>query len=197
MLKVGDRVRFLDEVGGGTVIRLLTSTSALVRNADGMDFPMPITSLVVVSPASDDQLRHCGQNVALSHKIPGNKGVARSSRAGHALLHSAAHSCDNSLIASQPDERVVDLHAECLRRNCHALSAREIISLQLAHFEATLKNGLQCKCLRTMVFIHGQGRGRLRDEIVKILDQRYPKLRYHDAPFSKYGFGGAMTVYLK
>ena len=49
--------------------------------------------------------------------------------------------------------------------------------------------------LQKIIFIHGVGIGRLKSEILKIL-QQYPNLHYFDAPLSKYGVG-ATEVWIK
>lgn len=44
--KVGDRVRFLNEVGGGVIVRLSGNRTAIVRNADGFELPTPFSELM-------------------------------------------------------------------------------------------------------------------------------------------------------
>jgi dsDNA-specific endonuclease/ATPase MutS2 len=47
---------------------------------------------------------------------------------------------------------------------------------------------------RRIVFIHGVGNGRLKHEILKTLNRKYPKLRYQDASFKKYGYGATLVM---
>lgn len=47
-MKIGDRVRFLSEVGGGIVTGFQDKNTVLVQDADGFDIPMPIRECVVV-----------------------------------------------------------------------------------------------------------------------------------------------------
>ncbi len=47
----GDKVRFLNEVGGGIVKRLRKDGMVLVENEDGFDYPMPPNELVLVESA--------------------------------------------------------------------------------------------------------------------------------------------------
>jgi dsDNA-specific endonuclease/ATPase MutS2 len=49
--------------------------------------------------------------------------------------------------------------------------------------------------VRKMVFIHGVGNGKLKYELIKALNERYPDLVYQDASFKEYGYGATM-VYL-
>ena len=41
-MKIGDKVRFLSEVGGGIVTGFQGKDFVLVEDADGFDIPMPI-----------------------------------------------------------------------------------------------------------------------------------------------------------
>lgn len=47
-MKIGDKVRFLSEVGGGTVTGFQGKNIVLVEDADGFDIPMPINECVVI-----------------------------------------------------------------------------------------------------------------------------------------------------
>jgi len=45
MIKVGDKVKFLSDVGGGVVVRFLNKNLVMVENYDGFEIPYPITQL--------------------------------------------------------------------------------------------------------------------------------------------------------
>ena len=47
-MKIGDKVRFLSEVGGGIVTGFQGKEFVLVEDADGFDIPMPIRECVVI-----------------------------------------------------------------------------------------------------------------------------------------------------
>lgn len=47
-MKIGDKVRFLSEVGGGVVSGFQGKDMVLVEDADGFDIPMPIKECVVI-----------------------------------------------------------------------------------------------------------------------------------------------------
>jgi len=93
------------------------------------------------------------------------------------------------------DAEEIDLHIEALIENSEGLTPGEIIQIQLARFETALEGGLRGKT-RRMIFIHGIGNGKLKLELRKTLDQKYPKLKYQDASFKEYGYG-ATLVHLK
>ena len=53
-MKIGDKVRFLSEVGGGIVTGFKGKDFVLVEDADGFDIPMPC--LLYTSPSPRDGL---------------------------------------------------------------------------------------------------------------------------------------------
>ena len=85
----------------------------------------------------------------------------------------------------------VDLHAEKLINNPY--SAENILEIQLRHvsqvlFENRNKRGLK------IVLIHGNGKGILKNEILKFLKRHYPTFKISDASMSKYGTGAINVV---
>lgn len=98
----------------------------------------------------------------------------------------------------KPDSEIeeVDLHIHELIDNWKDLTPGEILKIQLARFETALEGGIKSPATKRMVFIHGVGNGKLKYEITKLLNSKYPKLRYQDASFKEYGFG-ATLVFLR
>jgi len=56
-VKVGDTVRFLNDVGGGKVVGIIDRYNAMVLNDDEFEVPTPMSELVVIESASDSKLR--------------------------------------------------------------------------------------------------------------------------------------------
>ncbi|MFC2322157.1 MAG: DUF2027 domain-containing protein, partial [Tannerella forsythia] len=48
MIKKGDKVRFLNSVGGGIVRGFRDKHTALVEDESGFEFPVPVSECVVV-----------------------------------------------------------------------------------------------------------------------------------------------------
>lgn len=92
------------------------------------------------------------------------------------------------------DMEEVDLHIEAIVDNHKELSNGEIVDIQMSRFETALETAMKSKQSR-MVFIHGVGNGRLKHELRKKLDRKYPGFKYQDASFKEYGYG-ATLVYL-
>ncbi|MDD4149065.1 MAG: DUF2027 domain-containing protein [Bacteroidales bacterium] len=47
-LSVGDKVRFLNDIGGGIVVKLLPKNMAIVKDKDDFEYPYPVRELVLV-----------------------------------------------------------------------------------------------------------------------------------------------------
>ncbi len=90
------------------------------------------------------------------------------------------------------DLEEIDLHIEEIVDNHTDLSNGEIVNIQLARFETALETALKSDT-RRIVFIHGVGNGKLKHELRKKLDRKYPKLKYQDASFKEYGYGATMV----
>lgn len=56
-VKVGDKVRFLNDVGGGTVVKVIDKYKVMVLNEDDFEVPAPMSELVVIESSADNRLR--------------------------------------------------------------------------------------------------------------------------------------------
>lgn len=94
---------------------------------------------------------------------------------------------------SEDDREEIDLHIEQLVDNPKVLTPAEMLDTQMGRFAIALEGAIRNRTKR-IVFIHGVGNGRLRLEIHRTLDKKYPKLRYQDASFKEYGYGATMVI---
>jgi hypothetical protein len=95
-----------------------------------------------------------------------------------------------------PGFEEVDLHIEELVEDHSALSGREVLDIQISRFTTALEGAIRGRTQR-IVFIHGIGNGKLKFEIRKTLDKKYPRLKYQDASFEEYGYGATMVIIRK
>jgi hypothetical protein len=86
--------------------------------------------------------------------------------------------------------REVDLHLK------QGYAGNDAIDRQLACFRGELDSAIRAGN-HEIVFVHGQGSGRLRDEIRQIIAGEYPDCVASDASFARYGYGGATLVIIK
>lgn len=68
-MKIGDKVRFLSEVGGGIVTGFQGKDIVLVEDADGFDIPMPLRECVVIE-TDDYNLKRKGSTSAPKVEAP-------------------------------------------------------------------------------------------------------------------------------
>lgn len=91
-----------------------------------------------------------------------------------------------------PELEEVDLHAEMLVSDVQKFSAGELLELQMSRFTATLENALASRRKGRIVFIHGIGNGKLKQELRAYLTKNHPLMSFQDASFRQYGYGATM-----
>lgn len=88
---------------------------------------------------------------------------------------------------NQALSKEVDLHIEELLDNWNGMSNAQLLDVQLKRVMQEMDEAIASH-LRSIVFIHGIGNGRLKQEVRKVLST-YKNVRFHDASFQRYGFG--------
>ncbi len=137
---------------------------------------------------------------ALIIKVTDNTGTSLEQISGERIaeavkLKEAAEKKRKDIPPGKNEIVEVDLHIHEIVDNYSTLAPGEILELQMKKFYTELENGLKNN-LGKIVFIHGVGNGKLKFEMTKALNDKYPDLTYQDASFKKYGYGATM-VYLK
>ncbi|MGI8892582.1 MAG: DUF2027 domain-containing protein [Bacteroidia bacterium] len=90
-------------------------------------------------------------------------------------------------------DEVVDLHIESLTDDYTGMSNAEIVNLQLSAFRQAMDKAILSR-LHKVTFIHGVGKGKLKEEIRRELNH-YPGASYRNAPMHKFGFGATEVVF--
>ncbi|MBN2347277.1 MAG: DUF2027 domain-containing protein [Bacteroidales bacterium] len=85
----------------------------------------------------------------------------------------------------------VDLHIQKIVDEYEGLSNGEIINIQMSRFTTALEGAILNKT-KKIVFIHGVGNGKLKYELRKALETKYPDYKYQDASFKEYGYGATL-----
>ena len=88
----------------------------------------------------------------------------------------------------------IDLHIEALREDVQKLTNAEIISIQLAAFEAYISNAIRLG-VPSVFIIHGVGKGRLRDEIATRLFNNPDVMTFKNEYHHKYGWGATEVIF--
>lgn len=217
----GDKVKFLNHTGGGIVTKV-TADFVFVQDDTGFELPMQPGELIRMAdmqgagkmfndqalqqrhtkdamptpdrkdpaPAPEDEIKHLRSQVAsLRDQVDKlKKQLANMQRLNSRKI------TDNVLLQHEVarGEAEVDLHIEMLCENPGALAPHEAFQTQMRYFRTCMNHAIM-NHYQKVTFIHGAGKGILKDEMLKELKQ-YSGLHYFDAPMSKYG-AGATEVY--
>ncbi len=92
-------------------------------------------------------------------------------------------------------DKEVDLHIENLIDSYRGMSNHDMLQLQLRHFQTNLEEAINNR-YHKIVFIHGVGNGRLKQEIINILAGYTKEVRYYDGEYKKYGLGATEVLIL-
>jgi hypothetical protein len=185
--RVGDRVSFLDEVGGGIVVELLGATHVRVRTPEGFELGRSVRDLVLAEKVpytiSDHQAGMVAANDVLAERMR-RKLAGCPARAGKTPR-------------KQEDQGVaeVDLHLHEIVDDEASLQPEERLSYQLAYFERSLEAAIR-DGKRKLIVIHGVGEGVLREEVRRIL-QYYDGVQFHDADMRRYGTGATEVLIMR
>ncbi len=93
----------------------------------------------------------------------------------------------------QKPAKEIDLHIEKLRDDHVFLSKKEIMDIQMDHFQKNLEAAIVHK-FESIVFIHGAGNGTLQHEIHKSISKNPQVKTFMDAQKEKFGYGATKII---
>lgn len=174
--KVGDKVAYASEIGGGVVTKILQNEQVEIISDDGFFVTVPKEKLIKENPAVYDSLRNA--------VYPDTNSLNKVEEPSPQLSKRSP---------KQPLEVYeINLHAEDLINDFTGLANSDIIVRQLNYFKREMENAIELK-KRKVIVIHGVGKGVLKQEIRYLLDG-YEGVTYYDAPFRKYGYGATEVI---
>ena len=170
--KIGEKIGFLFEKGGGTIIKIEGPTLIKVLDDTGFERPMLINEIVKIhsvdykldnfnKDVNDDESLSTSNFIALKENLNGNK---KSSTVWE-----------------------IDLHIEELLESHIGLSNTEILIKQMTEFRSFFRKA-QEKSIGKLIVIHGVGEGVLKNEIRSFLSKK-DNVEFFDASFMEYGKG--------
>jgi len=169
--KIGDKISFLNEKGTGVVTNILTNYRVLVMNDDGFEISCPVNELVLLSSRSEYKM-----DSKMNPNWKGEKEEEKITPPSHLAVDEAWE---------------VDLHLHDVLESFQDKGDHEKLMFQLKYFRKCMDAAISYR-VKKVTFIHGVGKGTLKQEIVHALKD-YDRIRHYDAPFRKYGYG-AITV---
>lgn len=179
---IGDIVRFMDFEGDGKVTAVL-GRGFLEIEVEGMRMRVSEREVVRVEADEGEDERHL---------YDGNTQVSRFKQHSTAVRHSASTRKGSS---RQAEVMVVDLHLDKIRLKYPAarnIPDEDAFYVQLDVFEKSMAEAFR-KGVRTVVLIHGNGRGILRSELLHRL-REYPGVVMRNASMLRYGSGALEVV---
>jgi len=217
----GDRVKFLNDTGSGLVTRVVNNELVMVSTDDGFEYPVMKSELLLTSIAESDldtDPEVLAQGSAFAE--PENSSQKRSREDydqdiqeeenpprpvkpplkevdKESKFYKKAIKLREREKAKKEKKSAgieeVDLHIAQIIDNTEGLSSGEIVDIQLSRFRTSLEGALRSG-QKKIVFIHGKGAGKLRRDIVRIIDNEFPRCTHQDASFAEYGYGATMIL---
>ena len=190
-LKVGTKVRFLDEVGNGTVTKILSDTKVVVEDDSGFEYPYDAARLLVIEDAKEEKMAYERVVPTVLEIVQQDISAERKSRIEKDFKTKYKEA---NARANERSDMEIDLHMHAIVDSQSGLDSTTMIELQLAHFERMLQIGIRQR-MKKLVFIHGIGQGVLRHQIWSRVDQYYPDCSCRSADPREYG-SGATEVWI-
>ena len=182
-LKVGTKVRFLDEVGNGIVTKILSEAKVMVEDDSGFEYPYDASRLLVIEDAKEEKMAYERVIPSVLEIVQQDLSAERKTRIekDFKTKYKEANARSN-----ERSDMEVDLHMHAIVDSQSGLEPSTMLELQLAHFERMLQIGIRQR-MKKLVFIHGIGQGVLRHQIWSRVDQYYPDCSCRSADPREYG----------
>jgi hypothetical protein len=191
-IRVGDRVKFLNDVGEGVVLEI-KGALAVVEDEDGFDREHPLKDLISVGGKQEEAEMYGNKLPDLSEILARDMSEERQKKIQDVFDVKYA----NARATNQKrrgEYMEIDLHFHELVDDISGLKDRTKLDIQLNHFERMMRIAAEQK-IKRIVFIHGVGEGVLRHQIRSRLEMYYPECTVRDANPREYG-AGATEIFL-
>ena len=190
-VKVGDRVKFLNDVGEGVVIKVETSI-AIVEDESGFDHEYDLAELLPVGGEVEEEERYGNNLPDMSEVLARDISEEKQKKLQEAFdIKYANERATNQKRRGEFME--VDLHFHELVEDMSGLKDRTKLDIQLNHFERMMRIAAEQR-IRQVIFIHGVGQGVLRHQIRSRLEMYYPECSVRDANPREYGSGATEVL---
>lgn len=190
--KVGDLVKFLNDVGTATVVRV-EGEVVIVEDEDGFERSVERAELMDAGDRDQDEKKYGNKLPDVAQLLTQEVGERRMKELQRDFEVRYQHAQATSM--SRRDAHMeVDLHIHELVDDQRGLADGAKLAIQMAHFDRMMDIAKREK-LRRIVFIHGVGQGVLRHQIRTALDQHHPDCNYREGDPRRYG-SGATEVWL-
>ena len=190
--KAGDLVKFLNDVGTATVLRV-EGNDVIVEDEDGFERSVERAELMDAGDRDQDEKKYGNKLPDVAQLLTQEVGERRMKELQRDFEVRYQHAQATNM--SRRDAHMeVDLHIHELVDDQRGLADGAKLVIQMAHFDRMMDIAKREK-LRRIVFIHGVGQGVLRHQIRTALDQHHPDCNYREGDPRRYG-SGATEVWL-
>lgn len=171
-IRLGDRVKFIDELGGGKVVRM-NSGVVTVEDEHGFQYDVLETAVILDLEVDYNMNSDVDKIEALQMTSATRKPL---------LSQNSKHHRDGKVPFLE-----VDLHIQHLMSSNFELSSHDMVIMQMKYVKEMWSLAKKNRYTK-LVFIHGVGQGRLRREIRDFLSHQ-TNCEVFDANIQTYGFG--------
>lgn len=172
--KIGDVVEVIDEDLKGHIVSF-NDSRVTIACPDGFEYNYPWNQIIKTSRTED-----VVEFIEVAKFLDQKESVKES------------RGSDND-IRFREKKSEFDLHILEFAPNLHFNSKHEALVYQLDYVRAIIAKAVLLK-VRNFVIIHGVGKGRLREELRKLLKESYPNIEYFDGDYRKYGHGATELI---
>tara|TARA_Y100000746_G_C15406243_1_gene408448 strand:+ start:160 stop:759 length:600 start_codon:yes stop_codon:yes gene_type:complete len=191
-IKIGDRVKFLNDVGEGVVLEL-KGKIVVIEDEYGFDREYHINELISVGEKQEEALMYGNKLPELSEILARDVSEEQQKKIQKSFEIKYANARANNQ-KRRGEFMEIDLHFHELIDDVSGLKDRTKLDIQLNHFERMMRLAAEQR-IKRVVFIHGVGQGVLRYQIRTRLELYYPNCTVRDANPREYG-SGATEVFL-
>ena len=165
LIEIGDFVSVIDDVHTGVVIKISQNTFTI--DIDGFLYDYDRRDLVKIEKYLDNE--HI--NVPKDFKTEKfNKLKSKKSNKTKTIT-----------------KHIIDLHIHHLTHSEKGMTKHDKLLLQLSTAKIKIDDAIKNKYSK-IIFIHGVGKGVLKNELIKLFDS-YSNIEYYDASYMEYGYG--------
>ena len=190
-VKIGDKVKLLNETGEGVLKEMRPGGKVLVE-VDGFEREFPLSEVVIISSDNEEEATTAvnEEKVKAAAKGPDSPTlVTKIDYQDEGIRH--LNPANQPIRRNPHGVREIDLHLHNLVANENNLANADKLEIQLRRFEVELQAAINSH-ERKIVFIHGVGEGVLKQEIRARLDG-IAGIEYFDGPYHLYGYGATQV----
>jgi len=166
--KVGQNLRYINEVGGGKLLSIIANGDLIILDEDGFESTVNPATVLIVDEAIDEHMLGSKKKAAPKRKVPPKTKKVKSK-------------------PNQGDSLVIDLHIERVYPNYRSLEKWDILHRQIGYLKGQLQKA-KLRNVKKLIIVHGVGEGTLRKEVHLLLNGM-KNVQYHDASYSQFGQG--------